>query len=123
MEVDYTVVSVAPSVPNHMPSLPWIQQPRRKAGRQGLTVYLICPFQAPERGRKDLAKLLDLLLRNDEDDFEVRKPFFLGARLGDQPTLNARVIGGAIESRAWSYVFVCLVGCKRQFQGSRESSL
>ncbi len=58
-----------------------------------------------EFANQDLAKLLDDLLRSYEDDFDLRKPFFLGARLGDLPTMEARFIGAAIDSKAWSYLF------------------
>jgi hypothetical protein len=38
-------------------------------------------------------------------DFELRKPFFLGARLGNLSTMEARFIGAAVDSKAWSYLF------------------
>jgi serine dehydrogenase proteinase len=53
----------------------------------------------------NLTQLLDSLLRNYEDDFELRKPFFLAAHLGDRATDEARFIAGAIESKSWSYLF------------------
>jgi hypothetical protein len=61
--------------------------------------------QQVEFADQDLARLLDDLIRSYEDDFELRKPFFLGARLGDLPTMEARFIGAAIDSKAWSYLF------------------
>ncbi len=63
-----------------------------------------------------LAELLDDLLRSYEDDFELRRPFFLGARLGDDPTMEARFIGGAIDSKAWSYLYETCVTLRQQSQ-------
>ncbi|MGO8813248.1 MAG: SDH family Clp fold serine proteinase [Terriglobia bacterium] len=52
-----------------------------------------------------LTKALDDLLRKYEDDFELRKPFFMNAHLGKDPTKPARFIAGAIESSACSYLY------------------
>lgn len=54
---------------------------------------------------QQLAELLDLLLRSYEDDFALRKPFLIGASLKDELTKDVRFIGGAVESKAWSYLF------------------
>lgn len=53
----------------------------------------------------ELARLLDELLRSFEDDFKLRSPFFLNAHLGEDREKEARFIGGAVESKAWSYLF------------------
>lgn len=52
-----------------------------------------------------LAKLLDDLLRAYEDDFGLRKSFYLAEHLKDEPVKEARFIGGVIESVSWSYLF------------------
>ena len=53
----------------------------------------------------DLAVAMDDLLRAYEDRFELRRPYVLGADLGDKLQEDARFIGGAVESRHWSYLF------------------
>lgn len=53
---------------------------------------------------KELSSELDRLMRNYEDDFDLRSPFFLTEHLQDKLVEDARFIGGAIESRAWSYL-------------------
>lgn len=53
----------------------------------------------------ELEKLLDELLRSYEDDFRLRKPFFLNAHLGDDSEKDVRFVGGAVESKSWSYLF------------------
>lgn len=72
--------------------------------------------QQIEFADQNLARLLDDLLRSYEDDFELRKPFFIGARLGDLPTMEARFIGGAIDSKAWSYLFETCATLRQQSQ-------
>lgn len=52
-----------------------------------------------------LARLLDDLLRNYEDDFKLRRPFYLNTLMGDDIEKTARFIGGAVESKAWSYLY------------------
>jgi hypothetical protein len=52
-----------------------------------------------------LDQALDNLLRKYEDDFQLRRPFFLGRALGDKLSDNFRFISGAIESEKWSYLF------------------
>lgn len=52
-----------------------------------------------------LASLLDELLRGYEEDFKLRRPFFLNAHLGDDREKEVRFIGGAVESKVWSYLF------------------
>jgi hypothetical protein len=69
-----------------------------------------------EFANENLARLLDDLLRSYEDDFELRKPFFLGARLADLPTMEARFIGGAIDSKAWSYLYETFATLRQQSQ-------
>ena len=53
----------------------------------------------------DLAAGLDELLRVYEDTFQMRRPLFLSEIMGDRPLLNARFIGGTIETSKWSYLF------------------
>ena len=62
----------------------------------------------------ELADLLENLLRSYEDSFELRRPFYLAAHLGDEPTKNVRFFGGAIESQKRSYAFET-VGTAAQF--------
>jgi hypothetical protein len=52
-----------------------------------------------------LARLLDELLRTYEDDFNLRRPFFLNAHMGDERDKTPRFVGGAVESMVWSYLF------------------
>ncbi|MDO8689519.1 MAG: hypothetical protein Q7R39_05835 [Dehalococcoidia bacterium] len=52
-----------------------------------------------------LAALLDDLLREYENDFNLRKEFHLNAHLGNEFEKKERFIGGAIESKAWAYLF------------------
>ena len=63
---------------------------------------------------QQLATLLDSLLRNYEDDFGLRKPFFLAADLKEQAVKEARFIGGAIESKSWSYLFETCAALRQQ---------
>lgn len=51
------------------------------------------------------ADLLDALLRSYEDDFRLRSPYFLSESLGDELVKDARFVGGAVESKTWSYHF------------------
>jgi Serine dehydrogenase proteinase len=53
----------------------------------------------------ELATALDELLRAYEDQFQLRRPFFLGEHMGDEPEKTARFIGGAVESRRRSYLY------------------
>jgi hypothetical protein len=53
----------------------------------------------------DLASALDELLRAYEDQFHLRQAFFLGEHMADEPQKSVRFIGGAVESRHWSYLF------------------
>ena len=53
----------------------------------------------------ELAVLMDELLRAYEDQFALRRPFFLGEHMGDKPQDACRFVGGVIESQHWSYVF------------------
>jgi hypothetical protein len=61
--------------------------------------------QQVEFAGEELATTLDALLRNYEDDFVLRQPFFLAEHLKDKGIEEARFIGGAIESKAWSYLY------------------
>lgn len=65
---------------------------------------------------EELATALDALLRNYEDDFDFRTPFYLAEHLKDQPTEDARFVGGAIESTAWSYLFETCATLRQQSQ-------
>jgi Serine dehydrogenase proteinase len=53
----------------------------------------------------ELAGALDEVLRAYEDQFQLRRTFFLGQHMGDEPEKTERFIGGAIESRNRSYLF------------------
>jgi ATP-dependent protease ClpP protease subunit len=55
-----------------------------------------------------LSILLDDLLRRYEDDFELRKMFVIAACLGPDVTKSVRLISGAIESTAYSYLYETL---------------
>jgi hypothetical protein len=57
-----------------------------------------------EFASSELAAALDELLRAYEDDFALRKQFFLNEKLGDKPVDEVRFIGGVVESKTWSYV-------------------
>lgn len=52
-----------------------------------------------------LGRVLDELLRTYEDDFQLRRPFFLNAHLGNDREKDARFVGGAVESKSWAYLF------------------
>lgn len=58
-----------------------------------------------EHASTDLGAALDDLLRSYEDAFKLREKFFLRSHLGDSPREEVRFIGGAIESKAWSYLY------------------
>lgn len=53
----------------------------------------------------ELGSLLDDFLRSYENQFHLRRPFFLNAHLGEDDGKEARFIGGAVESKNWSYLF------------------
>ena len=53
----------------------------------------------------DLANELDLLLRQYEEDFAVRRTFYLGRFMADDPEKSARFIGAVVESAKWSYLY------------------
>jgi Serine dehydrogenase proteinase len=53
----------------------------------------------------ELAEALDELLRAYEDQFQLRRPFFLSEYMGDEPEKVARFVGAVVESRRWSYLF------------------
>ena len=54
---------------------------------------------------EQLWDLLDELMRAYEDQFAMRRTFFLSEHMGDKPEDTPRFVGGVIESRAWSYIF------------------
>jgi len=54
---------------------------------------------------EELAAALDELLREYENEFELRKHFFLGKYMGDDIEKEARFIGAALESQKWSYLY------------------
>jgi len=56
---------------------------------------------APE----NLAAALNEMLREYENEFVLRKQFFLGNFMGDDIEKEARFIGGSVESASWSYLF------------------
>jgi ATP-dependent protease ClpP protease subunit len=58
-----------------------------------------------ECSNADMTSAIDDLLRQYENDFELRRPFFLGRYLGDDIEKEARFIGGCVESRDWSYLY------------------
>ena len=53
---------------------------------------------------EELEAALDELLRQYEDDFELRHKFVLGSFMGDDTEKTARFVGGALESSGWSYL-------------------
>lgn len=53
----------------------------------------------------ELAASLDELLRVYEDTFQMRRPLFISSLVGDQHQVEARFIGGAVESLQCSYLF------------------
>jgi len=65
-------------------------------------------FASPE-----LETALDKLLREHENDFELRKPFFVAHFLKNDPEKTARFIGGAVESSERSYLFETNVSMKQ----------
>ena len=52
----------------------------------------------------ELETLMDALLRQYENDFELRHKFVLGRFMGDDTEKDARFIGGVVESSSWSYL-------------------
>jgi hypothetical protein len=52
-----------------------------------------------------VTRLMDELLRAYEDDFALRRPFFISSLMGDEQRKEVRFIGGVVESKAWSYQF------------------
>jgi len=62
----------------------------------------------------DLATALDELLRAYENDFQLRKVFFLNAYLKDKSEADLRFIGGVIESSAFSYVYETKAAVRRR---------
>jgi hypothetical protein len=51
-----------------------------------------------------LATEIDSLLRQYENDFAVRRTFFLGRFMGDDAEKSARFVNGVVESAKWSYL-------------------
>ena len=60
-----------------------------------------------------LASLLDNLLREYEKEFALRRSFFLRAYLQDDLEKEARFIGGAVESKKWSYLYETKVSLRQ----------
>lgn len=54
---------------------------------------------------KGLADICDDLLRNYEDDFNLRRKFYLASHLGADLEKQVRFIGGVAEGRSRSYLF------------------
>jgi hypothetical protein len=52
-----------------------------------------------------LASAMDRLLRQYENDFAMRRSFFLGRYMGDDTEKSARFIGAVVESSKWSYLY------------------
>jgi hypothetical protein len=52
-----------------------------------------------------LSFALDRLLRAYEDRFSLRRTFYLSSHLAGKTETEVRFIGGAAESRSWSYLF------------------
>jgi len=57
-------------------------------------------FAGPE-----LATKMDQLLKQYEDDFALRQPFFVNRYMGNDSEKEARLIGGCVESRTWGYLY------------------
>jgi ClpP class serine protease len=53
---------------------------------------------------KPLSAAMDALLRQYEDDFSMRRSFYLGRYMGDDVEKSARFIGAVVESAEWSYL-------------------
>lgn len=68
----------------------------------------------------ELETLLDQLLRQYEDDFDLRSTLYLSRLMDDNsPEKDFRFIGGALESNQWGYLFETI--CKA-FQSSKVPS-
>ena len=57
--------------------------------------------------------LLDELLQEYENNFALRRSFFLRDYLGDDAEKKALFAGGAVESKAWSYLYYTEVSCRQ----------
>lgn len=57
-----------------------------------------------EFAENNLATAMDSLLRYYEDDFGLRRPFYLGRFMADKQEESARFVGGVVESSRWSYL-------------------
>ena len=53
---------------------------------------------------RQLSKEMDLLLRQYERDFALRRTFFLGRYMADDVEKSARFVGGLAKSAKWSYL-------------------
>jgi len=72
--------------------------------------------QQVEFAKQELSNALDDLLRTYENDFALRKPFFLAAHFAINPAEEDRFIAGAIESKSWSYLYETRVKLSQQSQ-------
>ena len=61
----------------------------------------------------ELASLLDKLLREHETEFALRRPLFLRSFLQDDAERESRFIGGAVESKKWSYLYETKVSLRQ----------
>jgi hypothetical protein len=52
----------------------------------------------------ELEAAMDQLLRQYENDFELRHKFVLGKYMGDDTEKTPRFVGGVLESTVWSYL-------------------
>lgn len=53
-----------------------------------------------------LTNAMDALLREYEDSFQLRRTFYRSSFVGDNAEAPYRFVGGVLESRHWSYLFV-----------------
>jgi len=58
-----------------------------------------------QKSSDDLELQLDKLLRQYEDDFALRKPFFASAFMEDNLSKDLTFVGGVVESTVWGYKF------------------
>lgn len=58
-----------------------------------------------ENAPDELETLLDKLLRQYEDDFALRKPFYASSFMGNNRSSDVVFVGGVVESATWGYKF------------------
>ena len=66
-----------------------------------------------EFASEQLSLLLDELLREYENNFSLRRSLFLREYLGEDAEKKALFAGGAVESKAWSYLYYTEVLCRQ----------